>query len=302
MEDYLYWFTKFFTYSSIQVKFISTMMAILIFILLRKFILKVVMNKTEDVKLRYQWQKTTTYVVFVLGFIIVGRVWFKGVQSIATYLGLLSAGIAIALKDPLTNITGWMFILWRAPLEIGDRVQVGEHAGDVIDISLFKFTIMEIGNWVDADQTTGRIIHIPNGKVFSESLANYGKGFKYIWNEIPVLLTFASDWEKAKEILEGISEKYAAHLSKAAGKRLKEASRKFLIYEPNLEPSVFTSVQDSGVRLTIRYLCNPRNRRDTEQDIWEEILLEFKNHNNIEFAYPTSRVYRTDLNGPVLND
>ena len=118
------------------------------------------------------------------------------------------------------------------------RVQVGEHAGDVIDISLFKFTIMEIGNWVDADQTTGRIIHIPNGKVFTEALANYGKGFKYIWNEIPVLLTFASDWEKAKEILEGISEKYAAHLSKAAGKRLKEASRKCFQRKKFLEKMV----------------------------------------------------------------
>jgi len=253
------------------------------------------MNKTENVKLRYQWQKTTTYIVFILGIIIIGRVWFKGVQSIATYLGLLSAGVAIALKDPLTNITGWLFILWRAPLEVGDRVQVGEHAGDVIDINIFKFTIMEIGNWVDADQTTGRIIHIPNGKVFSEALANYGKGFKYIWNEMPVLLTFESDWRKAKKILEDISEKYAAHLSKTAGKRLKEASKKFLIYEPNLEPSVFTSVQDSGVQLTIRYLCNPRNRRNTEQDIWEEILIEFMCHDDIEFAYPTSRVYKTDL-------
>ena len=65
--------------------------------------------------MRYRWQKTTTYVVFILAVITVGRVWFKGIESIATYFGLLSAGIAIALRDPITNITGWMFILWRSP-------------------------------------------------------------------------------------------------------------------------------------------------------------------------------------------
>ena len=60
---------------------------------------------------------------------------------------------------------------------------------------------MEIGNWVDADQNTGRIVHIPNGKIFTETLANYGKGFEYIFNEIPVLITFESDWKKAKKNL-----------------------------------------------------------------------------------------------------
>ena len=62
-------------------------------------------------------------------------------------------------------------------------------------------TLMEIGNWVDADDHTGRLIHVPNGLIFSATLANYGKGFKYIWNEMPVLVTFESDWRKAKKIL-----------------------------------------------------------------------------------------------------
>jgi len=252
------------------------------------------MKTTDDPKTRYNWQKTTGYIGAIIVMIIIGRIWFEGIQSIATYLGLLSAGIAIALKDPLTNITGWLFILWRSPLEVRDRVQVGEHAGDVIDINIFNFTIMEIGNWVNADQNTGRIIHIPNGKVFSETLANYGKGFKYIWNEIPVLVTFESDWLKAKGILSEISKNHAEHLSKSASKKLKIATRKFLIHQPNFTPTVYTKVEDCGVLLTIRYLCNPRKRRDSEQDIWEEVLSKFDEHKDIEFAYPTTRFYKDE--------
>lgn len=111
---------------------------------------------------------------------------------------MLSAGIAIALKDPITDLAGWVFILWWKPFEVGDRIQLEDNAGDVIVIRIFQFTIIEIGNWVDADQSMGSILHIPNSKVFLEVLANYSIGFNYIWHEIGVLVTFESDWQKAK--------------------------------------------------------------------------------------------------------
>src|SRR6266446_8071652 len=77
-------------------------------------------------------------------------------------------------------------IFWRRPFDVGDRVEIAKHKGDVIDVHLFQFTLNEIGGWVDADQSTGRIVHIPNQQVFTEALANYDKGFKYVWNEVPV--------------------------------------------------------------------------------------------------------------------
>ncbi len=290
------WLARIFTYSSIQVKFIATFIAILVFIIIRRFVLKIVFKKTDDAMVRYRWQKTSSYIIYIFALVIVGRIWFKGIQSIATYLGLLSAGIAIALKDPLTNITGWFFILSRTPFAVGDRIQVGLHAGDVIDINFFKFTLMEIGHWGEGEQSSGRIIHIPNGKVFTETLANYGKGFKYIWNEVPVLVTFESDWRKAKEILSSISKKHSEHVSKAAARKFKETSKLFMMYKPDFNPQVYTKVEDSGVLLTIRYLCNPRKRRITSQMIWEDILDQFANYDNIDFAYPTTRFYQNNEN------
>ena len=247
------WLAKFFTYSSIQVKFIATFIAILIFIILRRIVLRIVFKKTNDALVRYRWQKTSSYIIYAAGLVIIGQIWFKGIQSIATYLGLLSAGIAIALKDPLTNITGWFFIISRTPFAVGDRVQIGVHAGDVIDINFFKFTLMEIGHWGEGEQSSGRIIHIPNGKLFTETLANYGKGFKYIWNEVPVLITFESDWKGAKKILHDISIKHGEHVTKAAARKFKETSKLFMMYKPDFNPQVYTKVEDSGILLTIRY-------------------------------------------------
>jgi small-conductance mechanosensitive channel len=179
----------------------------------------------------------------------------------------------------------------RKPLKVGDRVQIGDVTGDVIDIRIFQFSVIEIGNWVDADQSTGRIIHIPNGIVFNKWQANYTAGFEYIWNEIPVLVTFESDWKKAKEILLEAVNKHAVHLSAEAEKQIKEAAKKFLIFYNKLTPIVYTSVKDCGVMLTMRFLCHVRRRRATDELIWEEVLEQFAKHDDIDFAYPTTRFY-----------
>ena len=292
--------TKFFTYSSIQAKIIATLIAFILFFIIRRVILKLVYNTTENVKTRYQWHKITSYISFTLISIIIANIWLEGIESIATYLGLVSAGIAIALKEPLTNVTGWLYIIWRSPFDVGDRIQLGGESGDVIDTNLFNFTLMEIGNWVDADDHTGRLIHIPNGLIFTATLANYGKGFKYIWNEIPVLVTFESDWKKAKKILVDIVNKHSQIETKSAEKKVDEATKKFMIRKPNLEPNVITKVEASGVELTLRYLCRPRYRRDSEHKIWEDILHGFEDYPNIDFAYPTERRFNHETEGKAV--
>jgi len=265
---------------------------------LRYLILKLVWRQTEDPRLRYQWKRSIGLALSLIGIILISSVWIDAFARFGAYLGLLSAGLAIALKDPLTNIAGWIFINTRKPFSVGDRVQIGENTGDVIDIRLFQFAILEVGNWVEGDQSTGRIIHIPNGIVFLKAQANYSKGFKYIWHEIPVLVTFESNWESARTILEKIISKHAEHLTKTVEKEIKEATKKFLITYTHLTPFVYVSVKDSGVLLTIRYLCNFRKRRTSEHDIWKDILQEFAQHRDIEFAYPTTRFFDQHLEGP----
>src|SRR5436190_1563551 len=185
----------------LQLRLLATLATMVGLWLVHRIALSLVYRRVRDPRSRYRWRKTLTYLVYVAGIVIVGPMWFAWVESFTTIVGFLSAGLAIALKDPVSNLAGWAFILWRRPFEVGDRVQIGPHAGDVIDLGLFQFTLNEIGAWVQADQSSGRIIHVPNGKIFTDPVANYNKGFKYIWNEVPVLVSFESDWRKAKQIL-----------------------------------------------------------------------------------------------------
>jgi small-conductance mechanosensitive channel len=275
-----------------QAKIVISFLIIFFLSLFRFIILRLVWRQTLDVKIRYQWKRTISFIIPFVSVVLIGAVWIKAFEQFGTFLGLFTAGIAIALKEPLTNLAGWLFILFRKPFVVGDRVQVGPHTGDIIDIRLFQFTMLEVGNWVDADQSTGRIIHLPNGKVFIEPQANFSSGFEYIWNEVKVNITFESNWEKAKTILEEIINVHAENVHLKAKKEIMEASKSYMIYYKHLTPIVYTAVKEYGVCLTIRYLCNPRKRRGSENKIWQNILTQFKQNPDIQFAYPTTRFYK----------
>jgi len=279
----------------IQINIIISLLIAFGIIFIRYLLVKLVIHKIEDLNQRYQWRKFSLYISVFIIILFLAFNWLGLIGSFGTFLGLMTAGVAIALKDPIVNMVAWLFILIRQPFKVGDRIQIGEIAGDVIDIRLFQFSLNEIGNWVDADQSTGRIIHIPNGKVFTEPQSNYTAGFQYIWHEIPVLLTFESNWRKAKEILLGIANKQGESLSKSAEERLRRAARKFMIFYTKLTPTVYTCVKDCGVMLTIRYLCEPRARRGSEESVWEAILGAFAKNADIDFAYPTLRYYNNVL-------
>ena len=274
-----------------------TLAAWIVLILARFLSGRILEYRVKDVQRRYVINKTLSYILGFIFFIALVSIWFGGLTSWSAYLGLVSAGLAIALQDPLVNLAGWVFISVRKPFTVGDRIEISGLRGDVIDIRLFQFSLIEIGNWVDADQSTGRIIHVPNGWVFKHNLANYTAGFRFIWDEIAVMVTFESDWRRAKAILAEVATKHAAIKDEEALEQVRRASRKYMIFFQHLSPIVWTSVADSGVVLTMRYICEPRRRRSTATAIWEDILTAFAAERAVDFAYPSTRFYDNRLEG-----
>src|SRR5256886_12161431 len=90
----------------------------------RHFVLAFVYRRVQDPWGRYRWRKGLTYVLVAVGVILVSQTWFVGTSALTTYLGLVSAGLAIALKEPVSNVAGWAFIIWRRPFEEIGRAHV----------------------------------------------------------------------------------------------------------------------------------------------------------------------------------
>jgi small-conductance mechanosensitive channel len=281
----------------VQGKLLLSLVVLVAIWIAHRIVLRTVHRRLQDPRTRYLWSKNSGYVAFTVAVLVVGFLWLDAFGNLATFLGLLSAGLAIALRDLVSNMAGWAFIVLRHPFVVGDRIQVGDERGDVVDIRLFQFTLLEIGNWVDADQSTGRVIHVPNARVFTDPVANYTSQFAYLWHEIPVLVTFESNWRKAKGILEKVARDHASELVSGAEEAVRHASRKYLIFYGTLTPKIYTGVKESGVLLTLRFICPVRQRRGLSEKIWEAILEAFGNESDIDLAYPTRRFYANFLEG-----
>lgn len=280
---------SYFTENNHTLNIIFSIGWLIITLLIVNIINRLLFRYIDDNSRYHLFRKRIYYIFSVIYIVILLVVWAGSSAYIATYIGLLSAGIAIALKDLFSNIAAWFFIMFRKPFEIGHRVFIGNYQGDVIDIRLFQFSLMEVGDINIGEQSTGRIVDIPNHYVFIYPTVNYTKGFMYIWNEISVLITFESDWELAKEKLIEIVNNRALHFTEEAAEQIKSTARKYMILYNNLTPIVYTDVKESGIELTLRYLCLPKQRRNTNNDIWEDILKLLAKYPQIELAYPTRR-------------
>ncbi|MBN1493757.1 MAG: mechanosensitive ion channel family protein [Candidatus Omnitrophica bacterium] len=272
----------------VQTGFMITFGYLLMFLLV-----STVNRQVKDLRLKHVVRKNIIYVLNVLILLYIFFIWIQNINSLTIFLSVISAGIALALQEALLCIAGWFLIISRRPFEVGDRIEMNGVKGDVIDIRFFQTSLLEIGNWVDADQSTGRIAQVPNSAVFKKEVYNYNRGFEYIWNEIPVLVTFESDWKRAKEIILQHAQKEAETKETMFKRRISQMTKSYMIHFEKLSPIVYVSIKDSGVLLTLRYLTEAKKRRSTEDDLCQAILNDFEREERVNFAYPTYRIVKT---------
>lgn len=249
----------------------------------------------QDVNQRHQLRKIVGYSFWVALAITAITLFAErlALADVGTVLGLIAAAVTIALADVVRSLAGWIYVNSRSGVEIGSRVEVGDIKGDVIDIGLLKTTLLEVGEpLVHGLQSTGRIVTVPNSVFLSSNVFASASVNPLVWHELQVLVTFESDWKRARVILGEVAmelyEKIVPELR--AGYRMLESRYAFKL--GSTEPIVYTEIADSGVLLTLRYLTLVRRRRSSADQISTAILERFAQEPAIEFAYPTYRVYR----------
>ncbi len=249
------------------------------------FVRRFINSLNIEIQKRHQYRKRTTYSAALVYIILLLPIWSENTQQWVTVLSIIGAGITLALKEVILNMAGWLYIIVRRPYVEGDRIELGNVKGDVIDIRLFQTSLLEIGNWIDGDQSTGRLVHLPHGQIFQNSLYNYTKGFEFIWNELSILLTFESNWKKAKEILIKCGEEESREIQEEVQKKIDRMTAEYLIYYRNFTPIVYTKIEESGIRLTLRYLTDVKKRRDGEDAINQRVLSEINDSSDIDFFH-----------------
>ena len=211
-----------------------------------------VRHATEDHRERYRRRKFfTTIIAFTAGIAIV-LLWAHTLKQKGTFLGLLGAGLAIALKEPLLSIAGRLAIFTGHMYNAGDRIELQKMSGDVIDIGFFYTRLLEIGSWISADQYSGRILLIPNSMIFGTPILNYTQHLSRIWDEIVLPITYNSNMESAVRILTDVGNDYTREFLKDAEHDLEQMRRQFLDPQLELKPAVYVKVTSNWLELTMR--------------------------------------------------
>jgi small-conductance mechanosensitive channel len=248
---------------------------------------KFISSRASNPKEEYRKQRLLTTVVVVVGAAIIIGLWAKLLPHASTFLGLIGAGLAVALREPLLSIAGRIAIFVGHMYTAGDRIEINKMSGDVIDIGFFYTRMMEIGNWISGDQYSGRIIQFANAQIFGTSVFNYTRNFAYIWDEIKLPITYDSNIKAATEILKKTGGEYTREFMKDAEPQIEKMRRIFMVSRFEVEPVVFMKVTDNWVELTLRYLVDPKKRRAASSYIFTEMFRLIRERDDIQIASST---------------
>src|SRR3954463_2489950 len=162
---------------------------------------KVIESRDVAPKEHYRLYRFANTVITVLTVAAIIVFWSKIFEHKGQFWGLIGAGLAIALREPLLSIAGRIAIFAGHMYSVGDRIEINKIGGDVIDVGFFYTRMLEIGNWISADQTTGRIVQFSNSQIFGTPVYNYTQNFSYIWDEVQLPITYSSNIDAATRIM-----------------------------------------------------------------------------------------------------
>lgn len=251
---------------------------LLILRIMSKLIILICTRKMKTSRKVFMFNQNVSIIINIITFLTLFIVWEPYLENIITIISFISAGITIAIREIILNLFAGIFIKMRKPFKIEDRISIDGVTGDVVVINALSFKILEVRERENGEQSSGLMINIPNSFIFSRTLKNYNTAFKYIWDELIVKIPLDSDVEKSKKILLDIveSNEIISSIPKKMDRAIHNASMEYRIYYNHLAPIIYTKVIDGHIELTIRFLVHPKKSRIVEDDIWNKILIKYK--------------------------
>lgn len=273
---YLINFTVYGTdHRSILTQLLNIVLILLISYILRIVLEDIIKKKARTTKERYNMRKiSSAFITLIAGGMLL-VIFFKETTTLIVAYGVFSAGLVIALQDVFRNLAGGIMLLVTRPFNAGDRIQMGESFGDVLDITYFHTTLMEIQEWVDGDQYTGRIMNVPNSFLLSGTVKNYTRHFSFIWDEARISLIPGSNWKKAQKIIFETVDNLVSIAVMNAKVELLNLEQKYLLTTYDVETQTYIKTENDRIDIYVRYIVNPRQRRKLKNTIIQEIMQAF---------------------------
>jgi len=233
--------------------------------------------RIEDSSTRFTLQRVMHLVVALAIAVIAISIIFVNWYGALAALGIGSIIIGLALQTPMKSFIAWIYILVRQPFRVGDRIQIGDATGDVIDVGYLDTTLWEFGGkYISGDHPSGRIIKFPNEKVLDEIVYNYSWPlFPYIWNEIRFQVAYNADLEFIASTMQKITEEELGKEMIARVQTFRDLLARTPVDELEVHerPRVIFRVSDNTwLEAIVRYLVQPREAGRVKTRLIKKLL------------------------------
>jgi small-conductance mechanosensitive channel len=277
-------------YMNVILKLLLSLLTVVLMLLVHRGLHNLLKRRVSEPAQMHTLYMLTRNTLYAAGAVVILFIWLGSGSNFTVAMGILGAGIAFASQEVIGSFAGYVNIVTGNLYHIGDRVRIGDVTGDVLDISTLRTTVMEIGEWVQADQYTGRIVTVANRFVFSAPVFNYTQHWPYLWDEIMIPVTYASDWRQAGEIMLKHGQSYTSHLQEQAQKQIESLAHEYPLHDTTVEPTLYVVMTDNWIELTLRYVVEAHERRGAKARLHRELLQQFEAEPNITVASATFEI------------
>jgi small-conductance mechanosensitive channel len=205
-------------------------------------------------------------------FLLVLLVIFGLPSQISTIIGLVTAGLTVALKDFIIAFLGWFVLMGRNGIRVGDWVEINGISGEVVEIGLLRTVLLETGNWTDSGHPTGRRVTFINSFAIERHYFNFSTAGQWLWDTLEILIPAGRDPHAIIESIKQMVTEATADSVRLAEQEWQRVTHKYGVQTFSAAPSIDVRPTGAGLVLNVRYITRAHERYEVRSKLYESVV------------------------------
>jgi small-conductance mechanosensitive channel len=228
-----------------------------------------------------------------VGVLLILLVVFGWPQQVSTIVGLVTAGITIAMQDFIIAFFGWFVLMGKNGIRIGDWVEINGVGGEVTEIGLMSTTLLETGDLAERGHPTGRRITFLNSFAIRGKYFNFSTAGQWMWDEISLSIPASGDTQKIVEQIHKAVEDETAENDRIAEHEWKRGARDDGLSRFSAAPTVNLRPSPSGIDIRVRYVTRASERFGVRNRLYQRVIDLLHQENSPDQAGETPEAGKT---------
>jgi small-conductance mechanosensitive channel len=240
--------------------------------LIRAGVSKLLERLTVDKRSLHTLQTVSSLGIQLVTLVLVLLVVFGTPSQMPTILGLAAAGLTVVFQDFILAFFGWFVLMGKNGIRVGDWVEINGVGGEVVEMGLFRTSLLETGNWTGNGHPTGRRVTFINNFAITGQYFNFSTTGQWMWDEIAVNIPTGPDSQRVIDAIHIAVQQETEKDAKLAEEEWQRATKQRGVSHFSAEPSVDVRPAAAGVDVIVRYVTRATDRFDMRNRLYQAVV------------------------------